>query len=279
MLAAVVLPSSGAAPLRTGAVGQIAFSDRRYVWAGKQVDNWKILTVAATGGRVRNLTRTPRYDDHSPAWSPDGKWVAFVRSGAGVYLASRDGSQTRIAPAVDADGVSWSPDGSTLAFVAGGWVRTLRVSTREERRIARSNGFSTDWSPDGRSIVFNRTGRGGGIWRVGVGGRGPTRLTLNTQDWDPAWSPDGTQIAFVRNVRPAPGICVMRSDGSGERPLLRQSGLDGPDWSPDGRRLAFGSSSPQGAPGYDGGVWIVDAAGRNARKADGGQIAGLSWGP
>jgi len=104
------------------------------------------------------------------------------------------------------------------------------------------------WSPDGRSIAFNRQPwvrdpSHTDIWLVAPDGSSPRRLTAqvsgehNTRS---AWSPDGRQIAYYRIARGVGRIWIMNADGTGARalPEVGTSTAD-PTWSPDGRKIAF----------------------------------------
>jgi TolB protein len=81
-----------------------------------------IFRVAVTGGAPQRLTTSRTAfgeDDRTPAWSPDGSTIAFVR-GFSIYLMDADGSRERELVAGDEGGAplapAWSPDGSELAF-------------------------------------------------------------------------------------------------------------------------------------------------------------------
>jgi Tol biopolymer transport system component len=171
--------------------------------------------------------------DTSPAWSPDGKRIVFVRlvrnvprfaEAHEIFVMNADGSGVRrlTANSVYDDHPAWSPDGNWVAF------------TREDRN-----------SPALGDLTFD-------IWVMRADGTGGKRLTRSRDDEvDPAWSPDGTQIAFLANDPNSAGgrIMVMRTDGSHRRlvakvPLVGPNagetyGLERPSWAPDGKRLAF----------------------------------------
>ena len=168
-------------------------------------DESDIMVVAAAGGKPRNLTNSPGVADWSPAWSPDGRSIAFFSMRAG----GRDLWVMR-------------PDGS---------------GKRRLTRDASLNEYPT-WSPDGRSIAF-QTARDGEfeIYVMSSDGRRQRNLSRHpSRDQWAAWSPDGTWIAFMSMRDGSDDVFVMRPDGSGVRNLTRTADLEEshPSWSPTG---------------------------------------------
>jgi Tol biopolymer transport system component len=73
-----------------------------------------------------------------PAWSPDGRWIAFYAGNGGhhdVYLMHADGSRRRRL-ARDGEMPAWSPDGRYIAFAAPGGLVIIRPDAREVARLA-----------------------------------------------------------------------------------------------------------------------------------------------
>jgi len=222
----------------------------------KAVDVW---TAGADGRGRRNVTHDGSAS--SPAWSPDGRTLAFGR-GNGIFVVRRDGSRKRhIARRADPGAPAWSPDGRRIAFAPPGELRIVGANGTGERLIAR--GASSDtravWSPDGRSLAYRGT-RGGasGVFVVSSAGGRP-RL-LSRRDEEALWSPDGRRIALVRAGTPREaGIFLAAPDGRGRRRLT--TGLDTePAWSPDGRRIAFRRGL------LVGDIYVVNADGSGLRN-------------
>jgi Tol biopolymer transport system component len=174
-----------------------------------------------------------------PAWSADGSKILYAYPGppSWIGIMNADGSGRHRVPNTDGgEYPSWSPDGKRIAFnsnLTGSGVMYI-IDVDGSGLVDLSGvgeGHEVDWSPDGRSILF-ASGRDQDepgytdIYVVRPDGSGVKRLT-HIRGYTPAWSPDGSHIVFS-----APGLFVMRADGSGITPLP----VDGvgetsfPDW-------------------------------------------------
>ena len=207
--------------------------------------------------RVRQLTRDGGYD---PSWSPDGAEIAFERDSSGacpdqactrIWRMQADGSHRRpITPPEDrCETAAWSPRGDLIAytqwtageeFAASIYVTTVDGSTR--KRLTNEPGaFDSDaeWSPDGRQLIFSRYVNDEYTeWMMNADGTGQRRIALKPDVAGVAWSPDGGRFAVWRFHGASEYlIAVSRSDGSGERILIRNGG--DAEWAPNGRSIAF----------------------------------------
>ena len=246
------------------AVTASAARPERLVFASDRAGNTDIYLGA------RRLTSS-QANDYSPAWSPDGRWIAFVSTRDGdeeLYLMSATGSQVRqlTRNKVKDQTPAWSPDGRWLVFASergGNRARELYVmpskggpATRIVRSPLRWNeSFAPVWSPDGRWIAFvsNRAGLFGvDIYVVRANGTQLRRLTRSTRDDGfpadstmPDWSPDGSRIAFVSNRDGNNELYLMNRDGTNPRRLTITHRIfeAQPRWSSDGTRLLFGTST------------------------------------
>jgi TolB protein len=198
------------------------------------------------GTRVRRLTRD-RSCYGGPAWSPDGRWLAFARylGKPGIWTMNVNGSGLRPLTRGELDTApTWSPDGSTIAFAretgSGAAIWLVDVNGSNQRQLTTPRGagdFQPDWSLDGDWIAFSRaTGPGGrhDICAVRPDGTGLRQLTSHARgNYSPAWSPDGKRIVFMSG-RAHPGlmdIYVMNADGKRETRLTKGTiDNNSPDW-------------------------------------------------
>jgi Tol biopolymer transport system component len=151
---------------------------RRIVYAGNVLDSSRdftnasgIFTISANGTDVRFLTPGLLGAAYQPAWSPNGRWIAFLDDTApnaagadpiDLYVMRPDGSDRRpLAINVDGWSFSWSPDSTEIAVGGGRGDRVVHVSVNAAKPIWLANGprtVITDivWSPDGSKIAYAR---------------------------------------------------------------------------------------------------------------------------
>jgi dipeptidyl aminopeptidase/acylaminoacyl peptidase len=165
---------------------------------------------------------------------------------AGLCIGRADGSQgVRLTPSTGDTDPAWSPDGRFLAFVNEGDIFVANAHGRNARNVTRGPSVSGDpaWSPDGLRIAY--TDRSGGTSRIGLvnrDGSGRRFLSLNIRAQhlsQPAWSPDARQLLVISNT-PLPqsqDLHIAQVDGTGSS--LTASGATEPAWSPDGLAIAY----------------------------------------
>ena len=197
-------------------------------------------------GEPVNLTSHPA-DDTSPAWSPDGRRVAFFSDRDAekkelYVLDLESGSVERLTHDEHYDSeASWSPDGAGIVFTryfpapesgdheGRGEIVRLDLESREETQLTRLGGYNggLSHSPDGATIAFHRVADGRAeIWLIDRDGGNPRPITDTFVDeYSPEWSPDGRWIAFTAGVgHDGLGtfdLWLMRPDGTGRRILNR----------------------------------------------------------
>lgn len=173
-----------------------------------------------------------------PAWSPDGRKVAF-RRGTDIYLINVDGSGLRRLARGSCLGYgypSWSPDGRRIVVMDDDSesAQLAIIDVRTGRRVAtvREAGFAPSWSPDGRWIA---TGDEKGVAIARTTGS-QTRKVTEASGYSPRWSPNGNRIVFDGfggNV----GIYVVALSDPRPRKLVNRG--ESPTWSATGDRIAF----------------------------------------
>jgi Tol biopolymer transport system component len=207
------------------------------------IRGWRIARVS-TRSAVREELTLPApgtLGDHSPAVSPDGSRIAFVR---GINGATAD---------------------LFVMPIAGG--TPVRVTSDNQDVIG------VDWSPDGRSLIY-ATDRAGGytIWRAGIEGGHPQLIVGGAAKLKhPSVSHASGRVSYESwsyeiNLWEAPigDRLDLEADLSATlRPVVQTSDQwnHSPDFSPDGRRLAFVSTRSGSAE-----LWIADVDGRNERQ-------------
>lgn len=132
-----------------------------------------IFTVPATHGDIRNITQTPAIADRDPAWSPDGRWIAYFSDRSGEYaLHIKD--QRGLSPA------------RVIALPSPSFF------------------YSPVWSPDSRNIAY--TDKHGNLWYVDIAHPTPVHIakapyeTFGVSTFNVSWSPDSRWIAYNKQL-------------------------------------------------------------------------------
>jgi TolB protein len=223
--------------------------------------NWlsQIFLVNPDGSGLVRLPSTTH--EYYPVWSPDGRRLAFVASGHGLFVMTPgEGDRRRLFPN-DVSILRWSPDGSMIAFGDGEQLWIVHTDGTGLRKLAA--GSRPAWSPDGRTIAFRNDQ---GLFTIGSDGSGLKQLSvpLLGQPEEATWSPDGSRLAFSAFVSSNPyanAIFTIKPDGTGLVRLTPEWGSEtGPQWSPDGSRIAF-RAELSGPDDFTTGLGVMNADG------------------
>jgi Tol biopolymer transport system component/DNA-binding winged helix-turn-helix (wHTH) protein len=243
-----------------------------------------------TGEKRRLIVPPPNCADGSPAFSPDGRSLAFSRAFtfgvSEVYLVDLSEDLVPKAPPKQLTsgrqlliGLAWTPDGREIVYSSGpdmGGPVELRRVTRSgsgEPRVLAVAGEHGRWpaiSRNGNRLAFTRNYASDlNIWRLDLSARhneasDAVKLIGSTRnDLVPQYSPDGKRIVFISQRSGCDEVWVCNNDGSDAVQLtsLRASITGTPRWSPDGERIAFDSNA---RGNFD--VYVVGAAGGRPKR-------------
>ncbi len=188
----------------------------------------------------------------SPAWSPDGRelaYVSFEKRKAVVYVQEvASGRRRTIADFRGSNSApAWSPDGSQLALTlsrdGGSQLYLMNRDGSNVRRFTQSSAIDTEatWAPDGRHIYFV-SDRGGGpqIYRQPVAGGGAERLTFDgSYNISPALSPDGRLLAYISRDGSAFRLQVVELAGGTPRTVSTTTDDESPSFAPNSRLIIY----------------------------------------
>jgi Tol biopolymer transport system component/serine/threonine protein kinase len=264
-----------------------------YAWNGEREDNFDIYVKLIGPGAPLRLTTSPDVD-RGPAWSPDGRSIAFVRmpsTGAGsvmlvpalggperkladIFLrGGRESTRAAFVPRV----IAWAPDSRNL-IVAGGLspedascLFLLSVATGQSRKLTASTAIAIGGdggpalSPDGRTLAFFRGTNGSALEIFTLAltadlqpAGEPRQITFdNRRSLWPAWTADGREIVYTAEAQGTRTLWRVPANGSAKPRSLAGVGDRGawPAISPRGNRLVYSR------PAIDDNIWRIDFSG------------------
>ena len=234
--------------------GQPGAFDTRIAYVTKEAAGpaaFKLQVADSDGYNPQTTLKSPE-PIMSPAWSPDGRrlaYVSFEDKRAKVYLQNlSDGKRALIAEFKGINSApAFSPDGKRLALTLSRDGNTeiygLNFETKELRRLTNEPAIDTEpsWSPDGKYLVFtsDRSGRPQ-LYRMSAEGGSAERLTFEG-DYNarPVYAPDGKTLTLVNGQQGRYHIATLRLD-NGALQVLTDTPLDeSPSFAPNGAMILY----------------------------------------
>jgi Tol biopolymer transport system component len=233
-----------------------------FIYAKEDGGDLDILFQRVGGSTVSNLTADSLAEDTQPAFSPDGKQIAFrsEREGGGLFLMGALGESVRRLTDRGYN-PAWSPDGRQIAFATQPvmdpssrqkesqiWI--VDLASRRQRLLVPEDGVQPSWSPGGRRIAYWRVPPGTSrreIWTVSAEGGEPA-LVIGEGGihWNPVWAPDGRHLYFSSDRSGVMSLWRLRVDEeTGRVRGLPEAATFGTSWSGflsfsrDGSKILF----------------------------------------
>ncbi len=173
----------------------------------------EIFTVPAEKGDVRNLTQSPGSRERAPAWSPDGKWIAYLSDRSGEYEIHVIGGDGK------------TPDRQVTSKGSG--LTTFRYAPR--------------WSPDSKKIAYSD--KTGALWYAEVEGGKVTKVDDddNGEILDHRWSPDSRWLTYTKMTDAGFDRVILYSLETGKTSAVGDGMTDDfdPVFDPEGKHLYF----------------------------------------
>jgi Tol biopolymer transport system component/DNA-binding winged helix-turn-helix (wHTH) protein len=242
-----------------------------------------LFLVERETGEKKKLTspQAGTRGDRFPAFSPDGKTVAFFRfisdAVGDLYLVSVAGGEPKRLTFDDAGAIypTWTPDGRDILFLstrdgastAGLWRIPATGGTPKKVEAIGQRIGDIAISPQGNRLAWTQGTNDFNIWQYNLTGPGtqrPQELLASTQyDVSPQYSPDGNRVVFASDRSGSWEIWVC--DNAGKRPLqltaFKRRYTGSPRWSSDGRQIVFDSRAEGNAE-----IYVISAEGGKPRR-------------
>ncbi len=169
-----------------------------------------IFSIPTKSGITRNLTQSSNAHDRSVAWSPDGKWIAYLSDESGeyeVYMQNQDGSEKAVKLTKGSNSyifsVEWSPDSKKILFNDRKFkLKYVNIDTKKVTTVTKSSTNvirDATWSSDNNWIAFTMPSQG--MNQIYLYDIKLKKLTAVTDKWHHSYSPkfdkDGKYLFFI----------------------------------------------------------------------------------
>ena len=223
---------------------------RRFSYMEFWQGHGRLFVHDVASGKRAPVPTTGQALDFTPAFSPDGKTLAFSRAieeGTDVYTVNiKDGcclQRLTVGRFYDNLSPTYSPDGQRIAFVSTRpglpQIYVMAADGTDQQLFAPFDYGATgssnapEWSPDGQTVAFHRDVGGTlQVFVLDVRTRAVRQLTSVGRNEDPTWAPDSRHMAFVSDRSGYRQLWIIDLETGRIRPLLQQSGARLPAWSP-----------------------------------------------
>jgi len=223
--------------------------------------------------------------DESPAWSPDGKWIAYCHFNInindtiypnGLYLIDTTGENKKLLIAGNFSTPDWAADGKRIVFTNGN-IFTIEITTKQIKQLTNNGSdFFPSWSPYGNSISFDRSGSSDtvGTWIINLISLTQNRVGFFSQL---DWALTGEEVVFSGksyNKESESQIWITNINGDNQKELTSNDFLYNryPKWSSDNNKIAWEVLRNNNSE-----LWIMNRDGNNQKKLTNGSYP--FWAP
>ena len=247
------------------------------------------LIVAHSDGRNPKTVLASARPIMSPAWSPDGRRLAYVsfENGAGhIYIQTLEsGERLAVSTHKGINGApAWGPQGQRLALTlsrdGNPEIYLFHLATKRLTRLTRNIGIDTEpaWMPDGESLLFTSDRAGSPqLYEVAVRGGTPRRITFEgAYNARAAISADGRYVAMAHGDGRRSRIAVLNRETGGLRVLSDGQLDESPSFAPNGAMILYATRSR--GRGALAGV-SIDGRVRQRLRVDVGEVREPAWSP
>lgn len=205
-----------------------------------------VFTVPAKEGATRNLTRTPGIREREVAWSPDGRWIAFVSDRTGedeIYITPQDG-MGNIDLGRDATKETEKDQEKNKEAAAKEAARAKQRGKDKEQQITsgyKGFKFAPAWSPDSKKIAWGDKDLR--LWYVDISDKKPVEVDRGKYNeiTNYSWSPDSKWLAYDKGQQSGFSIVYLYSTADKKITAVTNDLVNslGPVFDPDGNYLYF----------------------------------------